>query len=75
MIMTLIRIIYHMTIRHSPHLDDEAFQSFIKNKHNGFAVISTNIASIRSQYDELLIFTQKLLDYDFKFDVICIQES
>ena len=39
------------------------------------AVISTNIASIRSKYDELLILTQKLIDYDFKFDVICIQES
>ena len=45
------------------------------NKHNVFAVISTNIASIRSKYDELQIFTQELLDYDFKFDVICIQES
>ena len=35
----------------------------------------TNIASIRSKYDELNIFTEELLDYDFKFDVICIQES
>ena len=49
----------HMTIRHSPYLDGEAFKSFIKNKHNGFAVISTNIASIRSKYDELQIFTQE----------------
>ena len=24
----------HMTIRHSPYLDDEAFKSFNKNKHN-----------------------------------------
>ena len=63
----------HMTIRHSPYLDDEVFKYFIKNKHNGFAVISTNITSIRSKYDKLQIFTQKLLDYDFKFDVICIQ--
>ena len=37
--------------------------------------MSTNIASIRSKYDELKIFTEELLDYDFKFDVICIQES
>ena len=36
---------------------------------------STNIVSIRSKYDELQIFTQELLGYDFKFDVICIQES
>ena len=51
----------HITIRHSPYLDDEAFKYFIKNKHNGFAVISTNIASIRSKYDKLQIFTQNYL--------------
>ena len=60
----------HMTIRHSPYLDDKEFKSFIKSKHNAFVGISTNIASIRSKYEELQIFTQELLDYDFKFDVI-----
>ena len=56
-------------------LGDEAFKSFIKNSNNVFSIMSTNIASIRSKYDELKIFTEELLDYDFKFDVICIQES
>ena len=37
--------------------------------------MSTNIASIRSKYDELKIFTEEIFDYDFKFDVICNQES
>ena len=48
----------HMTIRHSPYLDDEAFKSFIKNNNNVFSIMSTNIANIGSKYDELKIFTE-----------------
>ena len=70
-----VNMVNLMTIRHSPYLDDEAFKSFLKNSNNVFSIMSTNIASIRSKYDELKIFSEELLDYDFKFDVICIQES
>ena len=48
----------HMTTRHSTYL---AFKSFIKNAILFFSIMITNIASIRSKYDELKIFTEELL--------------
>ena len=36
--------------------------------------MSTNIASIRSKYDELKIFTEELLDYDYSYKVLNFPE-
>ena len=45
-----------------------------EHTHN-FVLFSTNIASIKSQFDELAIFVDELKQNNEKFGAICLQET
>ena len=63
------------TIRHSSYYDYDKFNESIINKNDRFSVLSTNIQSINSKFNELEAFVEELGNNNFKFSVICLQET
>ena len=63
------------TIRHSSYYDYDKFNELIINKNDRFSVLSTNIQSINSKFNELEAFVEELGNNNFKFRVICLQET
>ena len=66
---------YENMIRNSPYFDETSFSDFVKDKHDNFTVLSTNIESAHAKFNELLIYVEQLRDINFEFSVICLQES
>ena len=63
------------TIRRSSYYDVEQFISLAEtNKHN-LCILIYNIQSLNSKFCELEAFVDELATIDFKFSVICLQES
>ncbi len=62
-------------IRHSSYLDADKPNMTIKSKRNCFGILSTNIQSINTKYDEFKIFINVLREQQFEFSAFCIQES
>ena len=63
------------TIRRSSYYDIEKCISLAEtNKHN-LSNLSYNIQSLNSKFCELEAFVDELAMIDFKFSVICLQES
>ena len=60
----------HQTIRHSSYFDYDKFNELIINKNDNFSVLSTNIQSINSKFNELEAFVEELGNTNFKFSVI-----
>ena len=63
------------TIRHSSYYDYDKFNELIVHKNDHFSVLSTNIQSINSKFNELEAFVEELGNTNFKFSVICLQET
>ena len=63
------------TIRHSSYYDYDKFNELIVYKNDHFSVLSTNIQSINSKFNELEAFVEELGNTNFKFSVICLQET
>ena len=63
------------TIRHSSYYDYDKFNELLINKNDRFSVLSTNIQSINSKCNELEAFVEELGNNNFKFSVICLQET
>ena len=63
------------TIRHSSYYDYDKFNELIVHKNDHFSVLSTNIQSINSKFNELEAFVDELGNTNFKFSVICLQET
>lgn len=59
----------------SPYFDDEQFLSYIDVNRKKFSIFSSNIASIRSKFDELDVLVHDLDEKNVRFSAICIQES
>ena len=62
-------------IRRSPNFDYDKFNEFAKQNKDRFNILSTNIQSINSKFSELELFVDYLDRIDFKFNVICMQET
>ena len=61
-------------IKKSSYYDDENFLKFIENKQECFTVLSSNIESVHSKFNDLLLFIEQLREYNFEFSAICLQE-
>ena len=61
-------------IQHSSYYDIDSFKKLISNHNNIFSVLSLNIQSINAKLSELETFVEELLNVQFKFSVICLQE-
>ena len=62
-------------IRRSSYYDADMFSILAeKNKHN-LSVLSSYIQSINSKFSELEAFVDELSTLNFKFSIICLQES
>ena len=59
-------------IRHSSYFDYDKFNELIINKNDRFSVLSTNIQSINSKFNELEAFVEELGKTNFKFRVMCL---
>ena len=59
----------------SSYVDLTTIEKYINLNRNGFSILSMNIQSINSKFEELLT-TIKFFDekYNFKFSAICLQE-
>ena len=63
------------TIRHSSYYDYDKFNELIINKNDRFSVLCTNMQSINSKFNEMEAFVEELGNNNFKFIVICLQET
>ena len=62
-------------IRRSSYYDTDMFSTLAEhNKHN-LSILSSNIQSINSKFTELEAFVDELSTVNFKFRIICLQES
>ena len=57
------------------YLDVEDVVNFLTNHRNDLTVLSLNIESLNSKFDEFRIFIEKLAENDSCFSVICLQEA
>ena len=62
-------------IKHTSYYDVEQFKHLAYTHKDEFNVLSSNIQSINAKINELEIFTEQLQNIDFKFSIICLQES
>jgi hypothetical protein len=62
------------TIMKDSHYYDENFYEFIKDKNDGFVILSSNIESLPCKIDELVTFVTDLRRHEFEFSVMCFQE-
>ena len=62
-------------INHYNNFDHDSAIKLLKEHTNNFIIFSTNIASIRSKFDELTIFIDELKQNNVKFGAICLQET
>ena len=62
-------------IRQSSYYDNAKFALLADSNTNCFTILSTNIQSINSKFDELEAFVYYLSTINFKFSIICLQES
>ena len=61
-------------IKHSSYYDNK-FNSIIDQHKGNFCILSTNIQSINTKFDELYAYIHDLRQHNFEFGAICIQES
>ena len=59
----------------SSYYDIDTFSEVAKTRLNDFSILTTNIESLNSKFDELLIHITELKNINFKYSVICLQET
>ena len=62
-------------IQQSSYYDIDKFSEVAKTRLNDFSILTTNIESLNAQFDELLIHITELKNINFKYSVICLQET
>lgn len=62
-------------IRRSSYYDFDKFSKLTQINTTRFSILSTNIQSINSKFNELEAFVEELSSNNFKFNVICLQET
>ena len=63
------------TTRRSSYYDLDNFDKLTSSTHKCFSILSTNIQSINAKCNELEAFVEDLGKHNFKFSVICLQET
>ena len=63
------------TTRRSSYYDLDNFDKLTRKTNKCFSIISTNIQSLNSKFSELEAFVDDLSKNNFKFSVICLQET
>ena len=62
-------------IRCSSYYDIDKFTILANSNTNSFSILSSNIQSINAKFNELEMFLEDLRSINFKFSVICLQET
>ena len=62
-------------IRCSSYYDIDKFTILANSNTNSFSILSSNIQSINAKFNELEMFVEDLHSINFKFSVICLQET
>ena len=62
-------------IHRSSYHDLDQFSKLAKENKNSFSILSTNIQSINAKFSELEAFVEELNMINFKFSLICLQET
>ena len=65
---------YNSLIQHSRYYDTENLRKTLHENINSFTILSTNIESFNSKFDELTIFIKLLREFEFEFSTISLQE-
>ena len=63
------------TTRRSSYYDLDNFDKLTSSTNKCFSILSTNIQSINSKFNELEAFVEDLGKHHFKFSAICLQET
>ena len=63
------------TTRRSSYYDLDNFDKLTRKTNKCFSILSTNIQSLNSKFSELEAFVDDLSKTNFKFSVICLQET
>ena len=62
-------------IRHSFYYSDEQILSHLRERRQNFLILSMNIASLNTKFDQLKIYVELLKTHNCEFSIICLQES
>ena len=63
------------TTRRSSYYDLDSFDKLTSSTNKCFSILSTNIQSINAKFNKLEAFVEDLGKHNFKFSVICLQET
>ena len=50
----------HQDIKHSSYYDSDQFLKLARTHTNNFSILTTNIESLNSKYDELIVYIEEL---------------
>ena len=70
-----MRNIIIKTYKHSSYYDSDQFFKLARTHTHNFSILTTNIESLNSEYDELIVYIEELHKINFKFSMICLQET
>ena len=62
-------------VQQSSYYDIDKVGEVAKTCLNDFSILTTNIESLNAKFDELLIHITELKNINFKYSVICLQET
>ena len=65
----------HQCTQQSSYYDMDKFSEVAKTRLNDFSILTTTIESLNAKFDELLIHITELKNINFKYSVICLQET
>ena len=65
----------HQCTQQSSYYDIDKFSEVAKTRLNDFSILTTIIESLNAKFDELLIHITELKNNNFKYSVICLQET
>ena len=68
-------IINTLNTRHKYYYDSYQFLKLARTHTNNFSILTTNIESLNSKYDELIVYIEELRKINFKYSVICPRET
>lgn len=63
------------TFGDSPYIDIDSFSKQLEPHSKSFSVLTLNIQSINAKFDKLITLLSLLEESNFKFSVICLQET
>ena len=62
-------------VHDSPYVESSLLCQYLKTLKSKFSIMTLNIQSLNSKFDELISFLSNLNEQDTVFSVICLQET